>query len=58
MSDIRTLNGRYEAHKIEEHINVAFWTGETPDDPGYHLKQAHAAFLELADKLGYKVEKL
>jgi len=58
MTDVRTLKGRNQAHNIEKHINVAFWTGETPDDPGYHLRRAHEEFLKLAEELGYKVEKL
>lgn len=56
-TDIRTLSGRSEAQEIYEHILIAYWQGETPERPGYHMEQVHKEFLGLAEQLGYDVAR-
>lgn len=58
MSDVRVLEGRYEAYQIAEALHIAFWVGETIENPAYHLNRAHDEFAELAEKLGYRVERI
>lgn len=57
MTDVRTLAGRAEAQEIYEHILIAYWQGETPERPGYHMEQVHKEFLGLAEQLGYTVTR-
>lgn len=52
------LSGAYEAQEIYTKLTVAFYMKATaPGVAHEHYTEAHEKFLQLASKLGYRVEK-
>lgn len=43
---------------MNEHASAAYWLRSEGRDASYHLKVVDQAFRKLADKLGYRVEKI
>lgn len=57
MTDIRTLNGRYEAQQMADELLVAYYAGETPEDPQFHLRKARELLVKAASEMGYYVTR-
>jgi len=59
MADASYLSGAYEANEIYTKLTVAFYMKATaPAVAERHAAEAHEKFLQLAWKLGYRVEKV
>ena len=59
MADASYLSGAYEAQEIYTKLTVAFYMKATaPGVAHEHYEEAHEKFLQLAAKLGYRVEKV
>ena len=59
MADASYLSGAYEAQEIYTKLTVAFYMKATaPEVAKGHYDEAHDKFLQLASKLGYRVEKV
>lgn len=59
MDDTSYLSGAYEANEIYTKLTVAFYMKATaPEVAKGHYDEAHDKFLQLASKLGYRVEKV
>lgn len=53
------LNGRFAAHEISEALTVAFWLhGHADTLCQDRLATAHRHFADLAEALGYRIERV
>ena len=47
------------AQKIADHMLISYYMQDRDEHATkYHMKQAHAEFAELAEKMGYRISKI
>jgi hypothetical protein len=49
---------KLRAEDTLEHLTVAMWSGEATFNRDYHLNRAKECLAGLAEKLGYRIEKI
>lgn len=52
------LKGRHQAQEIAQLMTAAYWSTPKDGHRNFLVKQVHVEFAELAEALGYRVEKI